>query len=502
MQVVWFKRDLRVADHAPLRAAAAAGPVVCLFAFEPQAWAQPEADARHFVFTGECLASLRSNLARLGARLHVVRADLPGGFERVERLAGPIDAVHAFEETGCGWSYARDKRVRGWLRERGIALHEYPRDGVVRRLATRDRWSRHWNRRMAREPLAAPDAIAEGGVPALDEGWPDRGETGLRPGLHADLQTGGEAEAQRLLESFLAGRGVAYRTAMSSPVTAFDACSRLSPHLAMGTLSIRQAHHATERMRTALRDDRERAPGHLASLKSFAGRLRWHCHFIQKLEDEPGLEWHNMDRTADGLRTEDAGDWSADEQERFERWCQGLTGYPMVDACMRALRAHGWINFRMRAMLMSFAGYHLWLHWREPALHLARLFTDFEPGIHYSQCQMQTGTTGINTPRIYSPPKQVVDQDPEGVFIRRWVPELAGVPKSWLARPQAMTARLQQRYACRIGSDYPEPVVDHRRAYHGARERIASLRRAPGQRGEAQRVYRKHGSRKRPAQRR
>ena len=95
---------------------------------------------------------------------------------------------------------------------------------------------------------------------------------------------------------------------------------------------------------------------------------------------------------------------------------------------MRALIETGWVNFRMRAMLVSFASYHLWLHWKEPALHLARMFTDYEPGIHYAQVQMQSGTTGMNTVRCYSPVKQGMDHDRDGEFARRWLPELARSP--------------------------------------------------------------------------
>jgi deoxyribodipyrimidine photo-lyase len=180
-------------------------------------------------------------------------------------------------------------------------------------------------------------------------------------------------------------------------------------------------------------------------------------------------------------------------------WQEGKTGYPMVDACMRAVRATGWLNFRMRAMVASFASYHLWLHWREPAVYLARHFLDFEPGIHFSQFQMQSGTTGINTIRIYSPAKQALEQDPKGVFIRRWVPELAGVPESWLSQPHLMPPEMQQRCGCVIGADYPAPIVDHQAAVAGARQRLGAARRRPNAAAEAKRVLGKHGSRKRTA---
>ena len=211
---------------------------------------------------------------------------------------------------------------------------------------------------------------------------------------------------------------------------------------------------------------------------------------MQKLEDEPALEFENISRVYDGLRENEFN------QERFEAWQSGNTGYPMIDACMRALAQNRWINFRMRALLMSFASNHLWLHWRPTAVHLAKYFLDFEPGIHFSQCQMQSGTTGINTIRIYSPVKQVSDQDPTGEFIRRYVPELEQVPNKYLPEPHRMPMHVQSQVGCVVGRDYPVPIVDHRTAYRMAQERIFAIRQTEAAIDESKRVYQKHGSRK------
>jgi deoxyribodipyrimidine photo-lyase len=163
---------------------------------------------------------------------------------------------------------------------------------------------------------------------------------------------------------------------------------------------------------------------------------------------------------------------------------------------MRSLVATGWLNFRMRAMLVSFASYHLWLHWRQTGLFLARQFLDFEPGIHWSQMQMQSGTTGINTLRIYSPTKQARDHDPQGVFIRQWVPELARVPLSFLAEPWKMDLIDQRLSGCAIGVDYPAPIVEDKAATKAAKDRMYGLRKSSQAREEAQEVQERHGSRK------
>jgi deoxyribodipyrimidine photo-lyase len=498
-QIVWFKRDLRVHDHEALARAAEAGPVIALFVYEPSVLQAPESSTCHLLFVNDCLAELRNELARRGCPLLLRVGECPQMFADIDREFG-FEAIWSHEETGLEVTYARDRRMAVWCKENGKAWHEIPQNGVVRRLKSRNGWARQWDARMSRARLPAPPHITT--VPSLRdlitlskvEPLRDGVSLGVRGQPKPEVWAGGESIAERTLQSFLNERGRQYRVEMSSPVSAFEACSRLSPYLAWGAISMRTVHQACERRRAELRVARDVGipvdRAWFGSLQSFSGRLRWHCHFMQKLEDEPRIEFENFSRAYDGLRE------SQFDTGRFEAWCRGETGYPMVDACMRALHAGGWINFRMRAMLVSFASYHLWLHWRATAQYLAQHFVDFEPGIHFSQFQMQSGTTGINTVRIYSPIKQALDHDPEGRFIRRYVPELTPVPTEYLAEPHTMPVRLQQRIGLVIGKHYPAPCVDHATAYRESRERIAALRRTPDARAEADHVQAKHGSRR------
>ncbi len=501
-ELVWFKRDLRVRDHEPLaRAVEVArelgGGVLCLFIYEPEWVAAEETDGSHVRFVGECLVELEVELGRRGGRLVTRVGEAVTVLEELRR-EGDFVRMWSHEETGSGWTYRRDLAVAQWCRARGVEWHEFPQNGVVRRLRSRNGWAERWERRMHTRVMEAPEGMRfAGGV------WSSGVLREVDLGLEAsrkECQRGGENEAWRTLATFLAVRGVDYRKGMSSPLTGGDACSRLSPYLAWGCISMRETVQATESRVASLRD--LRGVGEMVdarwfgALKSFGARLRWHCHFMQKLEDEPRLEFENLHRGYDGLRD----DMTASEEgrKRLALWSEGRTGYPMVDACMRSCLATGWLNFRMRAMVASFAAYHLWLHWRPTALFLARHFLDFEAGIHFPQFQMQSGTTGINTLRIYSPSKQMRDQDPDGVFVRRWVPELEGVPLEYLAEPHLMTESVQRRSGCWVGRDYPLPVVEHSVAYRGARARLAVIRRAAEVREEARAVYERHGSRKQP----
>ena len=290
------------------------------------------------------------------------------------------------------------------------------------------------------------------------------------------IQKGGRKEAIKLLSSFTNSRGKYYQIRMSSPLTAMNSCSRLSAHLAFGTISMKEVFQKAESVKGKL--DKEDKIWR-KSINAFLSRLRWHCHFIQKLEDEPSLEFKPMNRMYEGLRENS-------NLEFLKLWKNGETGYPMIDACMRCLNSTGWLNFRMRAMLVSFACNHLWIDWKIVAENLGQLFVDYEPGIHYPQVQMQACITGINSVRIYNPIKQGVDHDPNGVFIKKWIPELRETPSEIIHTP----------WVDKMNTQYKMPIIDELASRKNAARKIYEIRNRKDHGSHTAKILKKHGNRK------
>jgi deoxyribodipyrimidine photo-lyase len=473
--LVWLKRDLRVADHPALALAAGLGPVLPLYIAEPDYWALPDTSARQWAFTAETLTGLQGDLAACGAPLVVRVGCAVDVLARICRQ-NAITKIISHEEIGNAWTFERDRRVAAWARDAGIDWVELPQCGVSRGGKGRAGWA---TKRAVFANDTLLDAPALRAVPGVEPGTiPPARALRLAPDPCPHRQPGGRAQAEALMTSFLDQRGVAYRRSMSSPLLAERACSRLSPYLAAGVVSGRCVEQATRAQIEA-----RPGPGWAPNLRSFESRLVWRDHFTQKLEDAPDMESRALHRAAGALPGRVTGGAA------MEAWAAGETGFPYLDACMRYVTASGWLNFRARAMLVSFASYHLWLDWRSIGHVLARRFTDYDPGIHWPQVQMQSGMSGINRLRVYNPVKQGLEQDPTGAFTRRWVPELAGVPDGFLQIPWkwpgngAVSARR-----------YPEPVVDLATAAREAKATMAALRQRPEYRAEAEAIVIEHAS--------
>lgn len=476
LHIVWFKRDLRIYDHAPLfEAAKTSDKIIPLYILEPELWQQPDLSGRHYDFLCECLSDLNQQLNK---KLIIKVGHVTDILENIKKEFPKI-TLWSHLETWNGWTYQRDIKVKKWCQNNSIIWHELQNFGVFRKLKSRDDWADLWHQQMYQPILPAPEHIDTVNIPS--DTLPDKQTFNLSD-ICPQRQQGGREIALMTLNSFLYDRGEHYTKEMSSPVTAFESCSRISPYISFGCISMREVFQIACKREKEIQELPYSIRGKWSSaLRSFLGRLRWHCHFIQKLEDSPKIEFENMNHIYNNLRENDFN------PDYFEAWKTGHTGYPMIDSSMRALIATGWINFRMRAMLMSFAAYHLWLHWREPALYLAKLFTDYEPGIHYSQIQMQSGTTGINAVRIYNPIKQGTDQDPDGVFIRKWLPELKDIPDKFIHTPWKNPSNM---------GSYPMPIIDEKTARKQAADKIYALRKTLEHKETAKQVFIKHGSRK------
>ena len=472
VNIVWFKKDLRSSDHAPLNEATLGEhPVLPIYVFEPDYWEQEDAAFRHWEFTKQSLEFLRTDLSLLGQALVFRRGKILEVFEDLKKEF-KINAIYSHQETGNAWTFQRDNSVRCWGQANGIKILEYQNNSIVRGLVDRDNWAAQRDKFMSKGIIEKPNIRPlEIDLSHISVDINFRGNS-----VKNSQQIGGAENGWKYLESFFQGRGNNYKQDMSSPLLAETACSRISPYLAYGNLSVREVLWFVKN--NSFKD--KKMP---SSVKSFKSRLAWKDHFGQKLEDDFLIESACLHRSYENLRPK------IPDITLLTAWENGETGFPFVDACMRYLRKTGWINFRMRAMLMSFASYHLWLDWRNTGKILANFFTDYDPGIHWPQVQMQSGTTGINAIRIYNPIKQGIDQDPEGVFIRKWVPELCHLTTAELHKVGTRAMRLN------LGSSYPQAVVELDRAGKCAREKVWEVRKLYGFKNQAQNIVKKHGSR-------
>ena len=493
MQVVWLKHDLRLADHAPLRAALASGEHLCLlYVVEPERMEQPDESVLHGSWDLANARSLLQQVETLGGTMQIRVGKPEVILQKLHDEVG-ISGLQSHEESGLQWSWDRDKRVAAWCERHGVVWDEHPWNGVVRRLKDRDRWNSLRNRRMLESMVEPPSQLpTHPTLPCMDESgdvfpaFTELVKTPLQPG---------EQAAHTWLDSFLTNRFADYLPTISNPATSPEGSSRLSAYLTSGVLSVRQVKHA---ITSARRSPPEGVNVSVfrKNIDAFASRVSWRCHFIQRLEMETSMNTQSINPELD-----EALAW-VDDEKRFEAWAEGRTGWPFFDACMRSLKATGWINFRMRAMMQSVAAYTLWLPWQRTGNHLAQLFIDYEPGIHWSQIHMQSGITGINSVRAYSIIKQSLDHDMSGDFIRRWVPELAMVPSPAIHEPWTMSEEMQAATGVVIGQTYPKPIVDEHAARTAGVKAVHAARRKDEVKQRSANVYERHGSRARRFQRR
>jgi deoxyribodipyrimidine photo-lyase len=292
-------------------------------------------------------------------------------------------------------------------------------------------------------------------------------------------QPGGETYALKYLKSFLKSRFKNYIFDISKPEKSRTSCSRLSPYISWGNLSIRMVYQYLNTT-TSNKISKE-----TKSINAMISRLHWHCHFIQKFEVDCSYETEFINKGFIKLKR-------IKNKKFITAWENGLTGFPLIDASIRAVKKTGWINFRMRAMLVSFFVHNLNQDWRDGVYFLARQFLDYEPGIHYPQFQMQAGTTGVNLIRIYNPIKNSIEHDPNGVFIKKWIPELNNIPIEFIHEPWKISEMESKFYNFSLGVDYPRPIVNLKKSSILAKEKIWKHLKDPKVISEKKKIIQKH----------
>ena len=477
INIVWFKRDLRLQDNeAIFNALKSKKRVLFMYVFENSLINDPHYDQRHWNFIKQSIEDLNDELIKFRTKVLCIRTDIMNAFNQLLNTY-KINTVYSHQETGLLITYNRDKDFARYCRNNSIEWVENSNNGVLRGLLNREDWFEKWEDYMCNSQfkvaLNAQKIISIEEILKLENYFQIEN---IATSENKNFQKGGTKMAWRYANTFFKTRHKEYMYHISKPALSRESSSRLSPYIAWGNTSIRQIYQKAQEYKN------EANKKHLGA---FVSRLRWQAHFIQKFEMEHSMENASVNKGYHKLK-------KSISLKYQKAWKEGKTGFPLVDASMRCLIETGYLNFRMRSMLVSFFTHILWQPWQDCTQHLSKLFLDFEPGIHFPQLQMQAGETGINNLRIYNPIKNSFDHDSDASFIKKWVPELASLPLPFIHEPYIMTDLDQQFNNFKLGEDYPNTIVEIKSARKKASDILWNMKKNSKVIKENKRILKRH----------
>jgi deoxyribodipyrimidine photo-lyase len=483
INIIWCKKNLRTHDNEILAKLNSEVPTLGVYFFEPKIMSLPDYSDFHLQFTFESLLDLQKSFLTLWIPLLMLPYNAQEWLEKIQNYFD-IDTLFSHEETWNRATYKRDKIILSYCKKSVIKYKEYPTNGIVRRLQNRDTWGKIWWERMWKNIFVAQSINNTIELPRelcnISKKTKEHYIHQLQVHRNNNLQKWWESEWITILKNFLKDSSRNYMYNISKPFESQKWCSRLSPYITYGCLSIKTIIQVTEAKRQELKEIwTPEAKSHQKSLAAFSSRLHWQSHFIQKLEDEPRIEYCNLNKDFDSIRTEV-------DTSLINKVFMSESWVPYIDSIIRQLQQTGWCNFRSRAILVSFLCNTCMQPWQAIAPRVAALFLDYEPGIHYSQFQMQAATTGINTVRIYNPVYNGQQKDPEWKFIYTYMPEFKKVPKKYIHEPH-----LWEWFK---SLNYPYPIVDIKSANKIAKDLLWTTK-GNILKSEKDKIVKKHASR-------
>ena len=474
INIVWLKRDLRTTDHLPLyEAENKQQNYIIIYLFEPNQINYDDYSLRHKQFIYHSIIEMNKLLKKYNREVMIFNENADVVFDYLTSKYDVTNVI-SYQESGTKNSWLRDKKVKLLLKKNKTKWLEFEKQAVIRGSKDRNGWDKYWysyaNSEIINNNYSINDYKYE--KTPFDFSIKKNKELEKYP---SKFQPAGEKYALKYLNSFVSSRGKNYNIHISQPEKSRYSCGRLSTYLSWGNISVRQVYQRIKNSSNYKTNKR--------TFNSFLSRLKWRSHFIQKFEVDVSYENTCINRGYEKVIYHN-------NDKLLESWKTGQTGFPMVDASMRCLIATGWLNFRMRAMLVSFLCHYLEQDWRRGVYYMAKLFLDYEPGIHFTQFQMQAGVTGINSIRIYNPIKQSIEKDPNCIFLKKWLPELSKIKSEYIHQPWLLTEI--DLINISIPDFYKHPIISPNLSNKNIKDQLWSLRKNNFVKEESKRLIQIH----------